>query len=78
MCYLVAGCIPTPLDAGPSSRLVLLGLNAHTAAGRRGMAQLLPLMKTELYEWARGLAGRCDLQIVVALEKRAADGADRD
>jgi hypothetical protein len=57
MCYLVAGCLPAPLDAGQGCRLVLLGVNQHSAAGRRSMAQLLPLMKTELYEWARSLAG---------------------
>lgn len=57
MCYLVAGCLPAPIDAGPGCRLVLLGLNHATAAGRRGMAQLLPLMRSELYEWARTLAG---------------------
>jgi hypothetical protein len=32
MCYLVAGCLPAPLDAGQSCRLALLALSHHGAA----------------------------------------------
>lgn len=57
MSYLVAGCLPVPLDAGPSARLLLLGVDHHSTQGRRAMAQLLPLLRMEVYEWARNLAG---------------------
>jgi hypothetical protein len=79
MCYLVAGCLPAPIDiASQGCRLVLLGLNYHSAAGRRATAQLLPLMKTELYEWARGLAGEnatCSIGCYVALVEHLAPQA---
>lgn len=57
MCYLVAGVAPTPLDAGPAARMLLLGVNHTTTAGQRHMRHLLPLMRSEVYEWAKGLAG---------------------
>jgi hypothetical protein len=57
VCYLVAGVTPTPLDAGPAARMLLLGINHTTIAGQRAMRQLLPLMRSEVYEWARSLAG---------------------
>lgn len=60
MCYLVAGVTPTPADAGPAARLLLLGINHTTVLGQRAMRQLLPLMRTEVYEWARSLAGGLD------------------
>lgn len=60
MCYLVAGVTPTPLDAGPAARMLLLGINHTTMAGQRAMRQMLPLMRSEVYEWARGLAGEPD------------------
>lgn len=57
VCYLVAGVTPTPIDAGPAARMLLLGLNHNTVAGQQAMRQLLPLMRSEVYEWARSLAG---------------------
>jgi len=57
VCYLVAGVTPTPLDAGPAARMLLLGVNHTTTAGQRAMRQALPLMRSEVYEWARLLAG---------------------
>jgi hypothetical protein len=59
MCYLVAGTSPAPIDAGPAAaRLLLLGLDHRSTAGQRGMSQLLPLLRAEVYEWGRLLAGK--------------------
>lgn len=57
VCYLVAGVAPTPLDAGPAARMLLLGVNHTTTSGQRHMRQLLPLMRSDVYEWAKALAG---------------------
>jgi hypothetical protein len=57
VCYLVAGVTPAPLDVGPAARMLLLGVNHTTIAGQSAMRQLLPLMRSEVYEWARSLAG---------------------
>lgn len=57
MCYLVAGVTPTPLDAGHAARMLLLGVDHTTPGGLKCMQQLLPLMRSEVYEWARLLAG---------------------
>jgi hypothetical protein len=57
VCYLVAGVTPTPLDAGHTARMLLLGVDHTTPGGLKSMQQLLPLMRSEVYEWARLLAG---------------------
>jgi hypothetical protein len=68
VCYLVAGVTPTPIDTGPAARMLLLGLNHTTVAGQQAMRQLLPLMRSEVYEWARGLAGELPcLQVLLAV-----------
>lgn len=57
VCYLVAGVTPVPIDAGAAARMLLLGVNHTTTAGLKAMRQLLPLMRSEVYEWSRSLAG---------------------
>jgi hypothetical protein len=57
MCYLVAGCLPAPLGLGAASRLLLLGVDHSSSSGLRGLVQVIPLLRTEVYEWAKGLSG---------------------
>lgn len=57
VCYLLAGVTPAAIDAGPVARMLLLGIDHRSVKGQRAMRHLLPLMRAEVYEWARCLDG---------------------